>query len=375
MSAVSEPVFLSVVIPAFNEEAVIEELHSRLSAVLATIHEAVAEILYVNDGSRDSTLAVIEALRKEDHRVGILDLSRNFGKEAALTAGLDAARGDVVVVMDADLQDPPELIPEMLSKWKEGFDVVYAMRVSRKGEPFLKRFTAHLFYRVIQQVSRVYIPKDTGDFRLLSRRAVEAVKMLREQHRFMKGLFAWIGYSQTEIRYERPARKKGLTKWGYWRLWNFALDGFTSFSTAPLKLAAYLGSMVSFGAFSYAAIIISKTILFGDPVPGYPSLMVTILLFSGIQLIFIGVIGEYLGRMFDETKCRPLYFVNRFDLPVLHGYEEDREIPGVFLPSMYTDSDAIRCPLFGAGLARGAFDPRGIPASQLMATPNEEEER
>lgn len=306
-----KPRLLSVVVPACNEEAVLAQLHQRLARVLDTL-EMAAEILYVNDGSRDGTLQVMNGLRGRDPRVVVLDLSRNFGKEIAMTAGIDHALGDAVVVIDADLQDPPEIIPELVARYQEGFDVVYAKRAARDGETLLKRVTAYLFYRVIRRVSRVGIPEDTGDYRLLSRRAVEAVKQLREHHRFMKGLFAWIGFSQAAVTYRREPRLAGTTKWNYWKLWNFALEGITSFTIAPLKLATYLGLATSLFAFVYGTYMLARTLLFGNPVPGYPSLMVVTLFLGGAQLFFIGVIGEYLGRVFSETKRRPLYFVNTF---------------------------------------------------------------
>ncbi|MDW7710842.1 MAG: glycosyltransferase family 2 protein [Deferrisomatales bacterium] len=314
----AEKFTLSVVVPAYNEEEVLPELHRRLSAVLERLG-AEWEIVYVNDGSTDGTLGVMTGFG--DPRVAIIDLSRNFGKEIALTAGLDHARGDGVVVIDADLQDPPELIPELVTRWREGFDVVYARRSAREGETFLKKSTAKLFYRAIHGISRVRIPEDTGDFRLLSRRAVEALKLLREQHRFMKGLFAWIGYPQVAVYYRRDPRVAGQTKWNYWRLWNFALEGITSFSIAPLKIATYVGLLTSVGAFLFAAFVIYKTLVYGDPVQGYPSLMVVILFLGGVQLMSLGMIGEYLGRMFNETKQRPLYLVNRY-LPSAMQQEE-----------------------------------------------------
>jgi glycosyltransferase involved in cell wall biosynthesis len=306
-----EPALLSIVIPAFNEEEVLFAFHQRLAVVLDSL-DVRAEIFYVNDGSTDGTMNCMEDLRSKDPRVGILDLSRNFGKELAMSAGVDHSRGDAVVVIDADLQDPPEIIPELLAQWQKGFDVVYAQRINRAGEPWLKRATAHLFYRVMRRITRVDIPEDTGDFRLLSRRAVESLKRLREQHRFMKGLFAWIGYPQKGIPYYRDPRFAGRTKWNYWKLWNFALEGITSFTIAPLTLSTYLGLLTAFGAFFYAAFVIVKTLVFGDPVKGYPSLMVVILFLGGIQLFTIGVIGEYLGRMFDESKQRPLYLLKGF---------------------------------------------------------------
>jgi glycosyltransferase involved in cell wall biosynthesis len=298
---------LSVVVPAYNEAEVLPEFHRRLTSVLATL-EGTSEILYVNDGSNDGTLNVIQGF--EDPRVAIIDLSRNFGKEIALTAGLDHARGEAVIVIDADLQDPPELIPQLVEKWQEGYDVVYARRTARDGESFLKKLSAKLFYRLIHGVSRVNIPENTGDYRLLSRRAVDALMELRESHRFMKGLFAWIGYPQIAVDYRRDPRFAGETKWNYWQLWNFALEGITSFTITPLKIATYFGFTTSVGSFVYALFVIYKTLAFGEPVQGYPTLMVVILFLGGVQLMSLGVIGEYLGRMFNETKQRPLYFIN-----------------------------------------------------------------
>lgn len=315
LSATCERELLSVVVPAYNEEEVLPEFHKRLSAVLDKMNVD-AEIVYVNDGSSDRTLELLRRLHAEDPRVAVVDLSRNFGKEIALTAGLDHTRGDAIVVIDADLQDPPEVIPELVKEWRTGFDMVYATRQERDGETWFKKTTAHLFYRTIQRVSRVRIPEDTGDFRLLSRRAVESLAKLREQHRFMKGLFAWIGYPQKAVIYRRDPRFAGETKWNYWKLWNFAIEGITSFSIVPLKIATYFGGIVAFGAFAYAAWVIHKTLAFGDPVKGYPSLMVVVLFLGGVQLISIGILGEYIGRMFNETKGRPLYFTNSYLQPI-----------------------------------------------------------
>jgi glycosyltransferase involved in cell wall biosynthesis len=306
-----DTMLLSIVVPAYNEQEVLPVFHKRLSAVLDSM-AVDAEIIYVNDGSTDQTLQSMEHLREEDPRIAIIDLSRNFGKEAALTAGLDHANGDAVVVIDADLQDPPELIPELVTQWKDGYDVVYAKRMAREGEGVVKKTTAYIFYRLIQMVSRVQIPEDTGDYRLLSRRAVDALKQMREQHRFMKGLFAWIGFAQKAVPYHRDPRYAGQTKWNYWKLWNFALEGFTSFTIAPLKVATYLGLVTALVAFVYAGIIIFEKLVYGNPVPGYPSVMVVILFLGGVQLISIGIIGEYLGRMFDEAKQRPLYFIKGY---------------------------------------------------------------
>jgi polyisoprenyl-phosphate glycosyltransferase len=304
------PDLVSIVVPVYNEADGIAEFNRRLANVRAQLPEK-SEVIYVNDGSRDDTFSILQSLREQDGTISIVNLSRNFGKEIALTAGLDHSHGDAVIVIDADLQDPPELIPTFIERWREDeADVVFARRCSRAGESWFKKATAYGFYRIINAVSRQTVPVDTGDFRLLSRRAVDAVTMLRERHRFMKGLFAWIGYRQVAVPYEREPRVAGATKWNYWRLWNFSLEGITSFTTAPLKLATYLGLLTAAGAVFYGTYFIGRTLLFGNPVPGYPSLLVFILLLGGIQLVSLGIIGEYLGRIFNEAKQRPLYLVD-----------------------------------------------------------------
>ena len=302
---------LTVVVPVYNEQEVLPTFHERLSHVLQTCVPTY-EILYVNDGSRDGSLALLHGLYASDARVSLVDLSRNFGKEIAMTAGLDRARGQAVVIIDADLQDPPELIPVLVKKWREGFDNVYASRRHRSGESWLKKWTASWFYRVMGGLSRVEIPRDTGDFRLLSRRAVESLGRLREQHRFMKGLFAWIGYPSVSVEYDRDPRHAGQTSFNYWKLWNFALEGITSFSIAPLRLAAYFGGLVAVVALVATLVVVFKTLAFGEPVRGYASLMCAVLFLGGVQLIAIGAMGEYIGRMFNETKNRPLYLVNQY---------------------------------------------------------------
>jgi glycosyltransferase involved in cell wall biosynthesis len=306
---------LSVVVPVYNEANIIPIFQQRLKAACANLDLSL-EVIYVNDGSRDDTLLILNQLREQDTTVAIVDLSRNFGKEIALQAGLDHAIGDAVVVIDVDLQDPPELIPEFVNHWEAGYDVVYATRCSRKGEGWFKKCSAFLFYRLIAKMSSVSIPKDTGDFRLLSRRAVDALKVMREKHRFMKGLFSWIGFSQLAVPFEREARVGGTTKWNYWKLLNLAIEGITSFSIAPLKLATFMGFITAVCAFLYALVIVYKTLMFGEPIQGYPSLMVVILFLGGIQLITLGIIGEYLGRTFDEAKQRPLYLTKGY-LPAL----------------------------------------------------------
>jgi glycosyltransferase involved in cell wall biosynthesis len=303
---------LSIVVPAFNEEAVLGELHRRLAATLDEL-DLSAEILFVNDGSRDRTLAVLDRLRRTDPRVAVLDLSRNFGKEVALTAGLHHARGAAVVVIDADLQDPPEVIPRLIAKWREtGADVVYAQRIARAGEGPLKRGTAHLFYMLMQHVGRIHIPPDTGDFRLLSRRAVDALREYPEHHRFMKGLFTWIGFDQVAVAYERDPRHSGTSKWSWLKLFNLAVEGITSFTAAPLRFASVLGLIIASVAFVDAIYIVYKTIRYGESVAGYPSLMTAVLFLGGVQLTAIGILGEYLGRVFNETKRRPLYHVKDY---------------------------------------------------------------
>lgn len=302
---------LSMVVPVYNERTVLPQFTERLTAVLDGL-DLETEILFVDDGSDDATVQWLEDRSRDDERIALLRLSRNFGKEAAMSAGLDHARGDAVVIIDADLQDPPELIPRFVDEWRQGFDVVYGLRESRAGEGPIKRFSAAVFYRVMDRLSDVSVPRDVGDFRLLSRRAVDALGGLREQHRYMKGLFAWIGYPQKAISYARDARMAGASKWSFWKLWNLALEGITSFSAAPLRLATLLGIVTSAGAFSYGLFFLLRTLLFGNPVPGYPSLMVVILFLGGVQLVCLGIIGEYLARTYNESKRRELYFVMEY---------------------------------------------------------------
>lgn len=271
------------------------------------------EALYVNDGSVDGSLACRARLQQQDPRAATLSLSRNFGKEIALTAGLDHARGQAVIVIDVDLQDPPEVIPELVACWREGFDVVYAQRRTRAGESWLKRTTASAFYRVMGRLGgSVNLPHDTGDFRLMSRRSVDALLSLRERHRFMKGLFAWVGFPAKAVLFDRAPRLAGQTKWNWWKLWNLSLEGITSFTVAPLILATYIGFAAALSALAYGGVIIVRTIAYGNPVAGYPSLLVIVLFLGGVQLITLGIIGEYLGRIFNETKQRPLYIVERY---------------------------------------------------------------
>ncbi|MDB5940187.1 MAG: glycosyl transferase family 2 [Polaromonas sp.] len=303
---------ISIVVPAFNEEDVLELFHQRMSDVFDRIPNYHCEMIFVNDGSTDRTRQVIEKLCLMDERICSIELSRNFGKEAAMTAGLDMAQGDAVAIFDVDLQDPPELLIQFVEKWECGFDVVYAKRTHRDGESYIKRTTAAVFYQLMKKISKVSIPADTGDCRLMSRRVVLSLGNLREHHRFMKGLFAWVGYPAVAVDYRRDPRAAGTTKFNYWKLWNFALEGVTSFTIAPLKFATYIGTLIAAISFSMGTWIILRTLIWGDVVRGYPTLIVTVLFLGGVQLFFIGIIGEYLGRIFGETKNRPLYLVANY---------------------------------------------------------------
>ena len=306
------PPAISVVIPCYNEQEVLPEFHARITAAMEGIGLPF-ELVYVNDGSRDGTLALMLQAQAADARVAVVNLSRNFGKEIALTAGLDhAACSEAVVVIDADLQDPPEVIPALVAAWRQGFDVAYAQRSVRHGESWLKRVTAAGFYRVMQRLGgRVQLPQDTGDFRLMSRRSLDALLQLREQHRFMKGLFAWVGFPSVAVPYDRAPRAAGTTKWNWWKLWNLSLEGITSFTVGPLKIASYLGLGIAFISAAYIVQLLLRTLLFGNPVAGYPSLMAAVLFLGGVQMMMLGIIGEYLGRVFNETKGRPRYIVER----------------------------------------------------------------
>ena len=299
---------LSIVTPAYNEAENLGEFYSRVINATDNLNLEI-EIIYINDGSQDSTIDIITKQRQIDNRITIIDLSRNFGKEIALTAGLDYSSGDAVIVIDADLQDPPELIPKLVEKWREGYDVVNAKRIKRKGESLLKKVMSYIYYRLLFYLSDINVPRDTGDFRLLNKNALDALLKLREKHRYMKGLFVWVGFKQKEIEYEREARFKGKTKWGFFSLFNLAFDGLTSFSIMPLRLASIIGFLSALIGFFYGAVIVFKTLFFHEPVAGFTSLVVLITFFGGIQLLSIGIIGEYIGRIFNETKNRPLYVV------------------------------------------------------------------
>jgi len=302
---------LSVVVPVFNEQEVLADFHLQLSAALAMSEVAQQEIIYVNDGSSDGSLDRLQQLMRQDARVQVLDLSRNFGKEAAMSAGLDYARGDAAIVIDADLQDPPELIPEMVREWRNGYDMILMRRLSRDGETWLKKGTARAFYTLMSRIGRVRVPAEVGDFRLLSRRAINALKQLPERTRFMKGLFAWIGFPCKEIVYRRNARRAGVSKWNYWRLWNLALEGITSLTVAPLTLATYVGGLIVLAALFSGLFVFGKAMFLGASLSGHSGLIVVLLFLGGLQLLAIGIIGEYLGRIFIESKQRPLYLLNR----------------------------------------------------------------
>jgi len=310
----SSRVSVSVVVPCYNESDGLYEFHDRLSAALESLADS-TEIIYVNDGSVDNTIDVIDSLRVSDKRVGVIDLSRNFGKEAALTAGIDHAQGGAVIVIDADLQDPPECIPEMLHAWHRGYDVVAMKRGDRSTDTPFKRFSAACFYRVLSRLSAVRIPENVGDFRLLSRRAVDAIKAMPERNRYMKGLFAWVGFKTIEIEYKRDPRFVGDSKWPLFKLVGLALDGITAFSISPLRLASMTGALVAVCALFYGVFVLARTLLIGDAVAGFPTLIIMVTFLGGIQLMAIGLLGEYVGRLLIESKQRPLYFINTITLP------------------------------------------------------------
>lgn len=306
---------LTVVVAAHNEADALPLVHARICDELDRLEDLQGRLLYVDDGSTDATWALMQQLAAADPRVGVLRLSRNFGKEAALTAGLDTVDDGAVLILDADGQDPPELIPRFVALWRQGYDDIYGTRLARDGESWLKRATASAFYRVIGRLSKTPIPADTGDFRLLSPRALAALKQLRERQRFMKGLFGWVGFRRVALPYRRAPRLAGHSKFGFWKLWNLALEGITSFSTAPLRVATYLGLLTAASAFGFALWVVTKAALYGDRVAGWPTMMAVILFIGGVQLIALGLIGEYLGRLYMEAKQRPLYLIDSWQPP------------------------------------------------------------
>ena len=302
---------LSIIIPVYNSEKFI-------GRCLDSIYDQklpldLFEVIVINDGSKDKTLEIIKEWREEDSRISYVDFSRNFGKETAMIAGLDYATGDCVIFMDADLQDPPELIPELLKWWEQGYDDVYARRRTRKGETWLKKFTSKMYYKVLQSLTNVEIQKDTGDFRLLDKRCVNALKMMRESQRCSKSMFSWIGYKKKEVLYDRDPRVAGKTKWNYKKLVDLAIDGITSFTTSPLRLSTYICIPTFLALVIYFIYVIIKCFVVNMPIQAFQATILLILFFSGIQIMLFGIIGEYLGRIFNETKNRPLYLVNEFN--------------------------------------------------------------
>lgn len=304
---------ISIIVPAYNEEESIPYLEKRLVALMDNMKNYEFEVLFVNDGSKDKTLELIKELRKKDERFCYVNFSRNFGKEIAMIAGLDYATGDAIILIDADLQDPPELIPELVKYWEQGYDDVYAKRKSRKGETFLKKFTSKMYYKVLQSLTNVEIQKDTGDFRLLDRRCVNALKKLRESQRCSKSIFSWIGYNKKEVLYDRDPRIAGKTKWNYKKLVDLAIDGITSFTTSPLRISTYLAIPTFLALVIYFIYVIIKCIRLSVAIQAFQAIILLVLFFSGIQIMLFGIIGEYLGRIFNETKNRPLYFVDEYN--------------------------------------------------------------
>ena len=304
---------VTIIIPAYNEEASLPFLYERIEKLINSIDNYEFEILFVNDGSKDKTIEIIKEYREKDSRISYVDFARNFGKETAMIAGLDYATGDCVIFMDADLQDPPELIPEMLKYWEEGYDDVYAQRRSRKGETWLKKFTSKMYYRVLQSLTNVEIQKDTGDFRLLDKRCVNALRKMRESQRCSKSMFSWIGYKKKAIVYDRDPRIAGKTKWNYGKLINLAIDGITSFTTSPLRISTYIAIPTFVALFVYFIYVIAKCCVEHVAIQAFQAIILLVLFFSGVQILLFGIVGEYLGRIFNETKNRPLYLVNEYN--------------------------------------------------------------
>ena len=304
---------ITILVPVFNEEVVLISFYNSMIKVINKIDRYDFEILFIDDGSTDSSIDIIKRLKGMDDRIGFVRLSRNYGKEIAMVAGFDYLKGEAAVIIDADLQDPPELIPQFIEKWEEGYDDVYAKRLSRKGETYVKKITSRYFYKILSRMSSVSVLEDTGDFRLLSSKALGSIRQIRESERYTKGLFSLIGHRKYCVQFHRAPRAAGVTKWSFFKLISLAIQGITSFSAAPLKLTTILGFIFATIAFIYMIVIVLKTILFGEPVQGYPSLVSIILFLGGVQMISLGIIGEYLGKVFMETKGRPLYFVQEYD--------------------------------------------------------------
>ena len=304
---------ITVIVPCYNEEAALHYYYKEMSRVMDEMNDVDFELLFVNDGSKDKTIELIKEYREKDSRISYVDFARNFGKETAMIAGLDYATGDCVIFMDADLQDPPELIPEMLKYWEEGYDDVYAQRRSRKGETWLKKFTSKMYYRVLQSLTNVEIQKDTGDFRLLDKRCVNALRKMRESQRCSKSMFSWIGYKKKAIVYDRDPRIAGKTKWNYGKLINLAIDGITSFTTSPLRISTYIAIPTFVALFVYFIYVIAKCCVEHVAIQAFQAIILLVLFFSGVQILLFGIVGEYLGRIFNETKNRPLYLVNEYN--------------------------------------------------------------
>ena len=304
---------VSILIPAYNEEDSLQYLIERLVKLMDANEKYTWEVLFVNDGSTDNTLFLLSQIHEKDHRFNYLDLSRNFGKEIAMLAGFDYLTGDCMIIMDADLQHPPELIPELLKYWEEGYDDVYARRRIREGESFLRKKTALWFYWFLQKITKVKIQQDTGDFRLLDKTCIVALRTMRESQRYTKGMYSWIGFNKKEVLFDQQERVAGLSKWNYFKLSDLAIEGITSFTISPLRISSFIGIIVSLGAFVYMIYVFIQALIFGDPARGYPTMMVVILFLGGFQLLSLGIIGEYLGRIFLETKNRPPYFVRLYN--------------------------------------------------------------
>lgn len=311
---------ISIIIPAYNEEEALPALMDRITKFADDTKDYDFEFLFVNDGSKDRTIELIKEYREKDKRVCYVDFARNFGKETAMKAGIDYATGDAVVFLDADLQDPPEIITEMIKYWEEGYDDVYAQRKSRKGETWMKKFTSKMYYKILQDLTNVPIQKDTGDFRLLDRRCVNALKVMNESQRNSKSMFSWIGYKKKAIFYDRDPRVAGKTKWNYSKLINLAIDGITSFTTSPLRISTFIAIPTFLVLFVYFIYVIAKSFIVHQPIQAFQATILLILFFSGIQIMLFGIVGEYLGRIFNETKNRPLYLVNEYN-----GEKENNE--------------------------------------------------
>ena len=312
---------VTIIVPAYNEEESLPFLYERLEKLMNENTNYEFEILFVNDGSKDKTIDLIKEYREKDKRINYVDFARNFGKEIAMIAGLDYATGDCVIFIDADLQDPPELIPEMIKYWEEGYDDVYAQRRSRKGETWLKKFTSKMYYRVLQSLTKVPIQKDTGDFRLLDKRCANALRKMRETGRNSKSMFSWIGYKKKAIFYDRDPRVAGSTKWNYAKLINLAIDGITSFTTSPLRISTYIAIPTFLALLVYFIYVIVKCIRLHVAIQAFQAIILLILFFAGIQILLFGIVGEYLGRIFNKSKHRPLYLVNEYN-----GKREENEI-------------------------------------------------